>query len=219
MNNLELKILFQNADFVALDKPAGLSVHNVEDPQNLLDLAQTQLKVAKVYPVHRLDKETSGVQLLALNEAAARGLAEEFQQKNSVQKIYYGVLRGSLKTQVGVWAQALSDKGEGRRSPAGVAKDRVPCETRFRVIRQSKYFTLCEFNLITGRQHQIRKHCALAEHALVGDPRYGDPKYNQRMSELYHEPRMFLHCSRVEIRGQVLASPLPECFERMLPEA
>ena len=78
--------------------------------------------------------------------------------------------------------------------------------------KKSKYFTLCEFDLVTGRQHQIRKHAAVNQHALVGDPRYGDDKYNKRMAEIYKTKRMFLHCSELVLQGIKIKSPLPEIF-------
>jgi tRNA pseudouridine65 synthase len=207
----EFPLLFQNGDFVAVDKAAGISVHNNEDPQNLIGVLQKQLGSEKLYPVHRLDKETSGVQIIALNPKAAKALAEEF-EKRSVKKVYLGLLRGALKIEQGLWNHPLTDKGEGRRNPAGAPKERVPCETQFRVLKKSDYFTFCEFNLITGRQHQIRKHAAVANHALVGDPRYGDERYNKKISGIYKTSRLFLHCSRLEIADQVLESPTPEGF-------
>ena len=213
----KVRVLFQNSDFLAVDKEAGISVHNNEDPANLLLVLQSQLKIRDLYPVHRLDKETSGVQVLALNESAARALAEEFQER-TVKKIYVGVQRGALKTAGGVWNQSLTDKAEGRNNPAGLSKARVPCETRFKVLKANKYFTYCEFDLLTGRQHQIRKHTALANHALVGDPRYGDAKYNRRMAEIYGTDRMFLHCHRLEIAGQKLEAAIPAVFAKILGE-
>jgi RluA family pseudouridine synthase len=212
--HLEPQILLQNQDFLAVDKPAGMSVHNNEDPENLLVMLERKLKSSDIFPVHRLDKETSGVQILALNKGAASRLAEEFQNR-SVVKIYYGVLRGRLKTAKGVWQKSLTDKSEGRKNPEGVKRDRVPCETRFRVVKSNPYFSLCEFDLKTGRQHQIRKHAALDNHAIVGDPRYGDPKYNSKIAELYKIERMFLHCSRLEIAGNVIECPLPESFAQL----
>ena len=214
MNN-EIPILFESPDFVVVDKASGLSVHNNEDPENLLIVLEKQLRLKKFFPVHRLDKETSGVQILALNEASAKRLADEF-QKRSVGKIYNGILRGELKIAKGLWAKPLSDKAEGRRSPAGLPKDRVACETGFHITQSSRYFTLCEFQLLTGRQHQIRKHCALAGHALVGDPRYGEPKYNAMIADRYKNPRMFLHCASVALLGQTFASPLPNEFAAIL---
>jgi tRNA pseudouridine65 synthase len=208
----QVSILFQNADFLAVDKPVGISVHNNEDPQNLLLLLKNQLQLTQLYPVHRLDKETSGVQVLALNEDAARMLAEEF-HKRTIQKLYLGVLRGGWKQDEGIWNQALTDKAEGRQNPAGMAKFRVRCETRYKTLKTSEFFTLCEFDLITGRQHQIRKHAAIAHHSLVGDSRYGDTKYNKKIANFYQTQRMFLHCSTLEIAGQRLKSPTPEEFE------
>jgi len=198
--------LIKNADFVAVDKPAGISVHNVEDSENLLQ--RVEREIGPVFPVHRLDKETSGVQVLARNEKSAAELAREFQGR-LVNKIYVGVLRGCLAEESGVWNLPLSDKSEGRRQPQGAPRDRVPCETRFRRLGQSKFFTVCEFDLITGRQHQIRKHSALAKHALVGDPRYGDLKYNQMIFERYSISRMMLHCHSLEIAGIKIVSPVP----------
>ncbi|MBF0312678.1 MAG: RNA pseudouridine synthase [Oligoflexia bacterium] len=206
-----IDILFQNDDFIAVDKPYGISVHNNEDPENLLLVVEKQLKIAKLYPVHRLDKETSGVQVFALNEVAARKLSDEFQKK-TVLKIYRGILKGQLKQKSGAWVKSLSDKAEGRKNPAGLLKNRVLCKTLFRVLKSSNYFTSCEFSLITGRQHQIRKHAALANHVLVGDARYGDLRYNQKIASIFKIERMLLHCLQLEILGQRIESPLPSCF-------
>ncbi len=210
----QVPILYQDKDLLAVDKPSGISVHNNEDPQNLLIVLQKQISVSKLYPVHRLDKETSGVQLLALNEDAARRLAGEF-EKREVDKIYAGVLRGELKSSPGTWNQALTDKAEGRKSPAGISRDRIACETQYTVLKANKYFSFCQFKLITGRQHQIRKHSALVNHPLVGDPRYGDPRYNKKMADLYKTDRLFLHCHKIQILGQNLESAIPETFKKL----
>jgi RluA family pseudouridine synthase len=207
-----MKIIFQNSEFLAVDKPPGISVHNTEDPENLIGLLKEKYK--NLFPVHRLDKETSGIQVLALNEKAARDLAQEFQNRK-VKKIYIGIVRGSLKNQDGSWTQPITDKAEGRKNPQGLTKDRVAAETLFRVTKTSKFFTLVEFHLITGRQHQIRKHCSLAKHALVGDGRYGEPSYNKKMAQIYKFDRMFLHCHKLEISGQNLISPVPDEFEQL----
>ncbi len=210
----QIPILYQDSDLLAVDKPAGISVHNNEDPQNLLKLLQKQVPASKLYPVHRLDKETSGVQLLALNESAAKNLASEF-EKRAVDKIYSGVLRGELKQNSGLWNQALTDKAEGRKNPAGASRERISCETQFTVLNANKFFSMCQFELITGRQHQIRKHSALINHSLVGDARYGDPRYNKKMADLYKTDRMFLHCHRIQILGQNLESIVPEIFKKL----
>ncbi len=212
-------IAFENESLVVVDKPVGISIHNTEDPINLIEILERQFassgkSSAKFYPVHRLDKETSGLQIFARDEASARHFAESFQTR-SVQKIYRAVMRGTLKQDEGVWNFPISDKSEGRTNPAGVTQDRVAAETHFRVTRRSKYLTECTLDLKTGRQHQIRKHAALAGHSLVGDPRYSDKKHNMRMAEIYGETRMFLHCERLELEGFKFEAPVPESFSRL----
>ena len=209
MNSVPL--LFRSNQFIAVDKPAGISVHNVEDSTNLIQLLLKQLKLKTLFPVHRLDKETSGVQLLAFDAKSAQTLATQFQER-SVNKFYSGIVRGRIAVTEGSWSFPLTDKGEGRNNPAGAGKARVACETKFRVVEASDYFTRCEFQLLTGRQHQIRKHTAIVKHGLVGDPRYGDPGYNQKIAKLHGTERMLLHSSRIEISGQIIECPAPSEF-------
>ena len=215
----QVPIVFESDEIVVVDKPVGISIHNNEDPVNLIQLLEQQLaagsRYPRLFPVHRLDKETSGIQIFARDEKAAAKFAIEFQTR-MVEKKYLGILRGAVKADEGQWNDAISDKSEGRVNPAGIAKDRVAAETGFKVIRRSKFFSECEFDLITGRQHQIRKHAAIHGHALVGDPRYSDKKYNQRMVEMYGDARMFLHCSSVELLGRRHESPRPAAFASLI---
>ncbi len=213
-----IEVLIRSDDFVAVNKPKGISVHNNEDSENLLVILEKQLQVSKLYPVHRLDKETSGIQILGFNAEIARQLSEEFQKK-SVLKIYTGILRGQLKNDNGIWTWPLTDKAEGRHHPEGSAKERVECETRYRVIQKSKYFSVCEFQLITGRQHQIRKHAAIAGHHIVGDSRYGETKYNQKIAVLYKTDRMFLHCAKIELLSKVIQCPATSEFLELMKES
>jgi len=212
---IPVPLLFQNKDILAVNKPEGISVHNNEDNQNLLILLGKDFPNSKFYPIHRLDKETSGIQLLAFSSDSAQKYSSEFQNR-SVKKIYQGVLRGQLKESSGSWIRPLTDKAEGRKNPQGQSKDRVPCETKFSVIKQNQYFALCEFDLLTGRQHQIRKHTALINHPLVGDQRYGEIKYNEKIGRFYQTHRMFLHCNRVEILDLTIDCPTPDIFHNLL---
>jgi len=215
--NLPINILFQSRELLVVDKPVGISIHNHDSDENLISLLGQQFPNLKLFPVHRLDKETSGVQIFALDEKAAAQVASIFQNRQ-LQKKYIGVLRGQLKDDEGTWKQSLTDKAEGRKNPAGMAKDRVDCETKYKVLKKNSFFTLCEFDLITGRQHQIRKHTALCNHPLVGDPRYSDPKYNQKIFKIYSTERMFLHCERLELDSDQLKfkADLPEDFMKLM---
>lgn len=198
-----------------MNKEAGLSVHNGEGSENLLQIVEGMGVAQKVFPIHRLDKETSGVQLLALSSESARKYSQAFAQR-SVQKIYLGIMRGQIIPPEGVWAQPLTDKAEGRKNPAGLTKERIPCETAYRVLQLNPYFSLCELDLLTGRQHQIRKHSALSRHPIVGDDRYGDKKDNDNIARRYQTKRMFLHCSRIVIGGQTYSCSTPASFADLL---
>jgi RluA family pseudouridine synthase len=205
-------ILAKSNDWLVVDKPHGISVHNNEDPENLIQILSQQLQITTLFPVHRLDKETSGVQAFALNKKSAQILSEEF-QAHRVRKIYLGLVKGVIKQKKGTWSQPLTDKAEGRKNPQGLAKNRVPSLTEYEVIQESRYLSLCQFHLLTGRQHQIRKHSAMAGHPLVGDPRYGTPTFNKKVKQLYGTDRMYLHCLEMVIVGQVVKSQMTPEFK------
>jgi RluA family pseudouridine synthase len=211
--------LYRDPNYIVIDKPAGLSVHNIgEHDQDLLTLLKNKYKMTFL-PIHRLDKETSGVMILATNKSWAEKLASEFQNKNTL-KIYHAILRGSLPVSESeewqIWNDKISDKSEGRKNIQGVSKDRVEALTKYLVKKSNAYLSLIEVQLLTGRQHQIRKHAALSKHAIVGDARYGDPKYNQKMAALYKTGRMMLHASHLSlsINGEIktFKAPLPSDF-------
>ncbi|MFS4460569.1 RluA family pseudouridine synthase [Bdellovibrio sp. HCB2-146] len=215
---MNLEILAEGDGWIAVNKPAGVSVHN--DPQDVLHLLAAQLKDKKyqqLHLAHRLDKETSGVLLLALTPACAKELAGIFEERDC-KKIYHAVLRGGMPVSDSwqEWSWAISDKAEGRQNPQGLSKDRIDAKTRFKVINANKYLSLIEVELMTGRQHQIRKHAAIAKHAIIGDGRYNDPKFNKRMAEIYGTDRMFLHASRLDLsldgKAISLEAPLPQEF-------
>jgi len=227
MNSLPL--IAQDSSWIIINKPAGVSVHNApsDSGQDVIQILKKQLKAGTftdIHPVHRLDKETSGLLLIALNGKAAKELAEQFQER-SCEKTYFAVLRGSMPVSEKwqSWSMPISDKSEGRKNPQGLSKDRVEARTDFKVVKSSKYFSLIEVKLLTGRQHQIRKHSAIAKHNIIGDGRYGDPKHNERMAKIYGTDRMFLHAARLKIRvdGQerLFEAPLPEEFEKLFVEA
>ena len=216
---IEIPILFQSPEVVVVDKPLGVSIHNGESAEfglDLISILSSQLDISTLFPVHRLDKETSGLQILAVSSEAASTWAQEF-QNDRVLKFYEGITRGALNEREGAWLKPITDRSEGRVNPAGISSNRVTAETRFQVLGSNRYFSRVRFELVTGRQHQIRKHCAIHKHSLVGDRRYGDQKYNRRMSELYETDRMFLHSTRIELRGLTFESPAPSEFEKLVP--
>lgn len=217
----KLPIVTQSKNWLIIDKPPGISVHNeAGDVRSILKKQLQPGSFNDIFPVHRLDKETSGLLLIATTRECAATLAEQFQE-HKTEKMYYAVLRGPMEVsdQWQEWSSPISDKAEGRKNPQGLNKDRVEARTRYRVLKSNKFFSLIEVHLLTGRQHQIRKHAAMAKHAIVGDSRYGDPKYNNKMSQIYGTDRMFLHAFRLVItideKLQNFESSIPDEFNKL----
>ncbi len=194
---MKIQIIHQEKDWICVNKPSGLSVHNAEDDTNLKEVLLKQLNVEWIQPVHRLDKETSGLIIFALTKSSLTIWSDIF-SKHSIEKKYLGITRGQLASDSGIWNLALTDKGEGRNNPAGIKKNQKECITHFNTVLKNKYFSLVEFKIETGRQHQIRKHCALAKHHLIGDNRYGDKKFNKRIQSLYEFIDTALHAFQLD---------------------
>ncbi|WP_413290786.1 RluA family pseudouridine synthase [Bdellovibrio sp. HCB337] len=213
-----LKILHETPEWLVVDKPAGLSVHNATP--NVLTLLQLQKPGVSFHLVHRLDQETSGVLLLAKNPKTAATLMETLNHDSTTKK-YQAILRGKMKSDSESWQWALTDKAEGRKNPQGIGIDRKHCTTLVKVLQSNDYFTWVECEILTGRQHQIRKHAAIAKHPIVGDSRYNDPKYNERIFGLYPVTRMFLHAFELKItidkREWVFTSPVSAEFKTLFP--
>ncbi|AGH95837.1 RluA family pseudouridine synthase [Pseudobdellovibrio exovorus] len=206
-----IQILEENEFFIVLNKPAGYSVHN-QNP-SVADFLKKSNK--PLHFVNRLDQETSGLLLVALKPELHTELVESMQ---SGKKFYRALLRGEWKqptqqteTEQTEWTWPLTDKAEGRQNPQGAASERKACATRVQRVRSSRYFTEIEVELLTGRQHQIRKHAALAKQPIVGDSRYNDKKYNDNISSRYGESRMHLHAEKLEFvfrtKNYKLSSP------------
>lgn len=191
---MNINLIEQNKFFLVAEKPAGLSVHNAsEHGDDLITLLKSQIGQT-VYPIHRLDRETSGLITLALSSEIAKQLNVIF-SSNKIEKKYQCIVKHPMpvSNEWQQWNLPLSDKAEGRKNPQGVANDRKSCLTKYKVLRTNNYFSLLDCNILTGRQHQIRKHSALAKSPIVGDERYGDPKYNHKIFTIYGVQRLFLH--------------------------
>lgn len=188
-----IKIIEENEFFLILNKPAGTSVHN--DSPSLVEFLTKHKK--PIHFVNRIDRETSGLVLVAkkpeihdqLNDALTEG-----------HKIYRAVLRGPWKKneKKTVWSWALTDKAEGRQNPKGLAAGRIACESRVSLVRTNMYFSEVTVEILTGRQHQIRKHSAIAKLPIVGDNRYNEKKYNNMIKERYGSDRMWLHAEKMQ---------------------
>ena len=212
MSSEALSILHEDADLVAIDKPPGLLVHpsgiDAHEDRTALKLLRDQLG-QWLWPLHRLDKGTSGVLLFAKNAEAARkwGLAFETGQ---VCKRYLALVRGWPDAS-GEVDHALARDPElpsaGQlRLPALTRYQRLACfEWPFSVdgLHPTSRYALMAVEPLTGRRHQIRRHFKHIAHPLVGDTTHGKGAHNRAVAEWLGTQRLWLHCERMELGGNV----------------
>jgi len=188
-----VEILHDHDDWIVINKPAGLSVHNNEDKDNVLLNLEKQ-GFSGFSAVNRLDKDTSGIMLLSKNSQYSALLQQVLSLSTTIKK-YLSIVKGNFPQTItsGSWSQDLTNKAEGRNNPEGKKSERVNCLTHFKILNQNRYLSLLFLHIETGRQHQIRKHCVLNKHQVVGDSRYGDKKFNLLIQKKYSFNEMALH--------------------------
>lgn len=198
----EIEIIQDFETWVVVNKPAGLSVHNNEDETNLLKLLEAQ-GFESLSPVNRLDKETSGLMVLSSDRETSSSLQSALNEKHAT-KTYLAVVKGTFPVDKahGTWNQDLTNRAEGRNNPLGVKSERVKCVTNYKVLNSTKYLSLMQFKIDTGRQHQIRKHCIIQKHQILGDSRYGDKKFNTLIKKKYSFNDMALHSYKLRLNFQ-----------------
>jgi 23S rRNA-/tRNA-specific pseudouridylate synthase len=147
-----------------------------------------------VHPVHRIDRDTSGVVLLALGRQWVRSLSDQLSATGI--KRYIAVVHGRLEAApdgIRVWAWPLSKRPAGRARPQGPAP-RAACATEYRVLEHTPHYTLIGARPLTGRRHQVRRHAKLAGHPVVGDRRYGSRRALSFLQRIGFR-RMALHAA------------------------
>ncbi|NOY44324.1 MAG: pseudouridylate synthase [Deltaproteobacteria bacterium] len=203
-----LPILYQDDACVAVAKPAGLLVHpvpKIREKDSVLRRLREHLG-RWVYPVHRLDRPTSGALVMALSPEAAQVLAGAFRE-GRVEKAYHAVVRGWTDPE-GEIDRPLRDKETGAVRPA---------RTRYRRLATAELpipvgpfptarYSLLEVRPLTGRTHQIRRHLSGIAHPVVGDTVHGDGRHNRMFRERLGVPGLLLH-------ARVLVFPSPATGE------
>lgn len=197
---MHLQILYQDAYYVAIDKPPGLLVHRSPISRDRVFALQTlrdQLD-RRVYPVHRLDRATSGVLIFGLSADAARALADQFEARQ-VDKEYLAVARGWVD-EAGVIDHPVADEeGSGVAQAARTRYRRLArVELPFAVDRYpSSRYSLLSVVPETGRRQQIRKHFKHVSHHLIGDTTHGNGRHNRFFRSRFDIHRLLLMSLRL----------------------
>jgi 23S rRNA pseudouridine955/2504/2580 synthase len=220
-----LDVLFEDDDLFAVNKPAGLAAHPGTgiSGATLVELVRAHVPGGadrpatefKPSPAHRLDRETSGVILVAKNRKTMAALAAGFESKEGVKKQYLTLAKGKMPKEAGLIDLPLSEHEQTARSKDRRGVNLQPALTRWKVAASMKEASLLQVIIETGRTHQIRRHLQSAGHPVAGDPRYGDFNFNRTARTRWGLRRMFLHAWKLElphpVSGQklALAAPLP----------
>ncbi len=221
--SIPLEIVYEDDDLAVINKQQGLTVHAGAgtDDDTLVNALLSKLNSlsginGELRPgiVHRIDKNTSGLLVVAKNDAAHVSLSKQIESK-TCKRIYYALLEGVLKENSGEITTFIGRDPKDRKKMA-VTKFGRTATTDFKVVKRYKEYTSCEFSLQTGRTHQIRVHAKYIKHPVVGDKEYGykNQKFNLG-GQLLHAGRLtFTHPTK-NVK-MTFTAPLPDYFEKVL---
>ena len=226
--DIPLDIVFEDTHLLVVDKPAGMVVHPAAGNQDgtlvnaLLHHCAGRLSgingIARPGIVHRIDKDTSGLLVVAKSDAAHEGLARQFAD-HSITRRYLAVCAGHPAPPAGTIAGRIGRSVHDRKKMAVLPDDTTRGKhavTHFETLRRLNHAALLECRLETGRTHQVRVHCASIGHALLGDPVYGrTPKPLRQVLESLGFHRQALHAARLGFSHPISAETLD--FRAELP--
>ena len=226
----EFPVIFEDEHLIAIDKPAGVAVHGGSGVSFgvIEQLRQARPTARMLELVHRLDRETSGLLLVAKKRSALTNLQEQFRDRET-GKTYLALVSGTWAANKKVIDMALHKylQADGERRVKVVAKDDpdgMRAITLVKVARKLPGYSLLEVTIKTGRTHQIRVHLAASAHPIAGDDKYGDFELNKRLAREGLK-RMFLHAWRLQFNHPAtgerieLSAPLPPDLSTFLDHA
>ncbi|WP_407330618.1 23S rRNA pseudouridine(955/2504/2580) synthase RluC [Enterovibrio sp. 27052020O] len=217
---LEKCVIYEDDHMLVLNKPSGTAVHGGSGLHfGAIEAMRALRPDARFLElVHRIDRDTSGILLIAKKRSALRHLQAQFREK-TVQKYYFALAMGKWKPSMKkVTAPLLKNEVNSivRVNPNG-----KPSETRFKILEQFEQATLVQASPITGRTHQIRVHAQYSGHPLAWDDRYGDPRFDA-YTKKFGLNRLFLHAANIKFTHpgteemMDISAPLDKQLERVL---
>ena len=221
--NIPLDIIYQDDDVAVINKPQGITVHagNGTDGATLVNALLYHLDnlsgingVIRPGIVHRIDKNTSGLLVVAKNDVAHVALAKQLEDK-TCSRIYVALLEGIVKEDKGRISTFIGRNPKDRTKMAVLSSGR-DAVTDYKVLERFKGYTLCQFSLQTGRTHQIRVHAKHIGHPVVGDKEYGfkNQKFKLDGQLLHAKELKFVHPTSG--KKVSFSAPIPDYFENIL---
>ncbi len=215
-----LEIIFENKEVIVINKPAGIeSVPSQNKGRSLAELLHDRCKAESIYPVHRLDRDTSGTIIFAKTENTLKQLEDLFRQRNTTKR-YLAICVGVPRNREGTIRRNLS-KWSGGHKPVRVIKGGkgLVAETDYQLLiaNPEAGASLILFTPHQGRTHQIRVHAEALGRPIIGDHQYGDREYNRVIKELSGLKRQALHAWTLKFSG-IDIKGLPAEFKADMPE-
>ena len=215
------EILYQDNDLIAINKPSGWLVHRswLDKHETVVVMQTLRDQIGQhVFPVHRLDRPTSGILLFALSSEIARLMSEQFATKQ-IEKTYHAIVRGYVEGEATIdyplveELDKIADKFSDSNKPAqdavttyrGISKIEVPIKVgKFDTAR----YSFVELKPKTGRKHQLRRHMKHILHPILGDSKHGDLHQNRAFAEFFSIKRLMLHASKLQITHPINHDPI-----------
>lgn len=221
--NIPLDIVYEDDDVIVINKPQGMVVHPApgHDEHTLVNALLYHCPLSTINGtfrpgiVHRIDKDTSGLLMVAKNDKAHRSLAKQLKDKTNIRE-YVALVHGRIAEDEGTINAPIGRSLKDRKKQA-VVKDGRNAVTHFEVLKIYRDYTLVKCILETGRTHQIRVHMKYIGHPLVGDPLYGPKKTIKGNGQFLHAGKLgFVHPTTGKLL--IFEAPLPKIFQECLEE-
>ena len=215
----DLNIVYEDEDIIVVNKPSGLlTIATAKEKEYTLyhfvmDYIKTKDKHNKIFIIHRLDKETSGIVVFAKNQKA-KNLFQNTWDKNIIFRGYYAIVEGLLKEKEGTIKSYLTENSEFMVYSTNNKKEGKLAVTKYKVMKENKNYSLLDINILTGRKNQIRVHMKENGNVIVGDKKYG--------STINPINRMALHAYKLELidprsnKKMSFKVPMPTSFNKII---
>ena len=199
--DLDIKsiIIYEDENLLVINKPRGLLLQQDGDTSHLsLDNLVSKYLNKTAMPVHRLDKDTSGICVFAKDNKTAEEMSKIFNNHSQIEKHYLTLVAGNI-TEDGVVDAPLRKSFEKKKMVVAPLKSGAKLAiTKYHILNKYKDYTLLDVELLTGRTHQIRAHMSYIRHHVVGDSKYGDYKVNNIFKRSFGFENQFLHAYKLK---------------------